>query len=100
MLRQSSVFVLQTLAGFDLDNNDFHEKMEQCDICGSFLVIGDTQSRVDSHLLGKQHMGFARIRAAVGELKVCGHLVEGPWACGWLCSNYHIVIGGLEMGIH
>ena len=44
--------------------------MEVCDVCGSFLVIGDTQSRVDSHLLGKQHLGFARIRSAIVEIKV------------------------------
>ena len=53
-----------------MDANDFHEKMELCDVCGSFLVIGDTQSRVDAHLLGKQHMGYARIRAAITELRV------------------------------
>ena len=44
--------------------------MELCDVCGSFLVIGDTQSRVDAHLLGKQHLGFARIRSAIADLKV------------------------------
>ena len=60
----------QTLAGFELDSNDFHEKMELCDVCGSFLVIGDTQARVDAHLLGKQHIGYARIRAAIDEIKV------------------------------
>lgn len=53
-----------------MDANDFHEKMELCDVCGSFLVIGDSQSRVDAHLLGKQHLGYARIRAAISELKV------------------------------
>lgn len=61
---------VQTLAGFEVDANDFHEKMELCDVCGSFLVIGDTQCRVDAHLLGKQHLGFARIRAAITELRV------------------------------
>ena len=64
---------LQTLAGFEVDANDFHEKMELCDVCGSFLVIGDSQSRVDAHLLGKQHLGYARIRAAITELKVAYH---------------------------
>ena len=62
--------LLQTLAGFEVDANDFHEKMELCDVCGSFLVIGDSQSRVDAHLLGKQHLGYARIRAAITDLKV------------------------------
>ena len=64
------ICVVQTLAGFEVDANDFHEKMELCDVCGSFLVIGDSQSRVDAHLLGKQHLGYARIRAAISELKV------------------------------
>jgi hypothetical protein len=66
LIRDSS----KTLAGFEVDANDFHEKMELCDVCGSFLVIGDSQSRVDAHLLGKQHLGYARIRAAISELKV------------------------------
>ncbi|CAI7988996.1 Luc7-like protein 3 [Geodia barretti] len=65
LMRDSS----KTLAGFEVDANDFHEKMELCDVCGSFLVIGDSQSRVDAHLLGKQHLGYARIRAAISELK-------------------------------
>eukprot|EP00731_Ephydatia_muelleri_P023550 Em0015g1133a len=46
------------LGGFDLDAHDFHEKMELCDVCGSFLVIGDVQLRVDAHLLGKTALGF------------------------------------------
>ncbi|XP_064391711.1 luc7-like protein 3 isoform X2 [Halichondria panicea] len=57
------------VAGYELDSNDFHEKMEMCDVCGSFLVIGDTQGRVDAHLLGKQHIGYARIRATITQLK-------------------------------
>ena len=62
--------LLQLLAGFELDTHDFHEKMELCDVCGSFLVIGDSQCRVDAHLLGKQHMGYARIRSTITELRV------------------------------
>lgn len=65
----------QTLAGFEVDANDFHEKMELCDVCGSFLVIGDSQSRVDAHLLGKQHLGYARIRAAITDVKVVFYLL-------------------------
>lgn len=53
--------------------------MELCDVCGSFLVIGDTQSRVDAHLLGKQHIGFARIRTSIADLKV--------FECAILCSE-------------
>ena len=68
---------LQMLAGFELDTHDFHEKMELCDVCGSFLVIGDSQCRVDAHLLGKQHMGYARIRSTITELRVSVYLVAG-----------------------
>ena len=64
------LYQMQMLAGFELDAHDFHEKMELCDVCGSFLVIGDSQCRVDAHLLGKQHMGYARIRATITELRV------------------------------
>ncbi len=73
-------FFLQMLAGFELDTHDFHEKMELCDVCGSFLVIGDSQCRVDAHLLGKQHMGYARIRSTISELRVSvlSHSWLGP----------------------
>lgn len=79
----------QTVAGYELDNNDFHEKMELCDVCGSFLVIGDTQCRVDAHLLGKQHIGYARIRATVTELKVRHHSTQlvHPLCVCYLCSQ-------------
>ena len=53
-----------------MDPGNFHEKMEMCDLCGCFLVIGDSQSRIDAHLMGKQHMGFSRIRNTIAELKV------------------------------
>ena len=60
----------QTVAGFEIDPGNFHEKNEICDVCGCFLIIGDTQARMDAHLMGKQHMGFARIRSKIVELKV------------------------------
>ena len=58
------------LAGFEVDPGDFHEKNEVCDICGCFLVIGDTQVRVDAHLMGKQHLGYSLVRNTIVELKV------------------------------
>lgn len=33
------------------------------------MIVGDAQSRVDDHLMGKQHMGYAKIKATVEELK-------------------------------
>uniref|UniRef100_H3D516 LUC7-like 3 pre-mRNA splicing factor n=1 Tax=Tetraodon nigroviridis TaxID=99883 RepID=H3D516_TETNG len=45
------------------------KQMEVCEVCGAFLIVGD-QSRVDDHLMGKQHMGYAKIKSTVEELKV------------------------------
>ena len=39
--------------------------MEVCTVCGALLVVGDVQQRIDEHLMGKQHAGYARIRAFV-----------------------------------
>lgn len=44
--------------------------MEVCEVCGAFLIVGDAQFQVDDHLMGKQHMGYAKIKATVEELKV------------------------------
>ena len=44
--------------------------MEVCPVCGAFLGVNDTQTRVDAHLSGKQHVGYALIRDAIKELKV------------------------------
>ena len=38
--------------------------MEVCEVCGAFLIVGDAQQRIDDHLLGKQHVGYARLRSA------------------------------------
>ncbi|KAL4648168.1 luc7-like protein 3 [Arapaima gigas] len=45
------------------------KQMEVCEVCGAFLIVGDAQSRVDDHLMGKQHMGYAKIKTTVEELK-------------------------------
>lgn len=46
------------------------KQMEVCEVCGAFLIVGDAQSRVDDHLMGKQHMGYAKIKTAITEMKV------------------------------
>lgn len=46
------------------------KQMEVCEVCGAFLIVGDAQSRVDDHLMGKQHMGYAKIKSVIAELKV------------------------------
>lgn len=38
------------------------KRMEVCQVCGALLVSGDAQQRIDEHISGKQHVGYARIR--------------------------------------
>ena len=49
--------------------------MEVCEVCGAFLIVGDAQSRVDDHLQGKQHVGYAKIKSTLDDLKVFIHFV-------------------------
>lgn len=44
------------------------KQMEVCDVCGAFLIVGDAQQRIDDHLMGKQHVGYARLKMALEEL--------------------------------
>lgn len=44
------------------------KQMEVCEVCGAFLIVGDAQQRIDDHLMGKQHVGFARLKAAIEEI--------------------------------
>ena len=46
------------------------KQMQVCDICGSFLIVGDAQQRIDDHLTGKMHMGYAKLRDAIDEMRV------------------------------
>jgi hypothetical protein len=45
--------------------------MKVCEVCGAFLVVGDTQQRVIAHIEGKQHAGFALVRKTLEEYYVC-----------------------------
>lgn len=60
------LFFWQTIESFAAQE----KQMEVCEVCGAFLIVGDAQSRVDDHLMGKQHMGYAKIKSTVEELKV------------------------------
>ena len=42
--------------------------MEVCETCGAFLIVGDAQQRIDDHLMGKLHVGYARMRATVEQM--------------------------------
>uniref|UniRef100_A0A914V9I2 Luc7-like protein 3 n=1 Tax=Plectus sambesii TaxID=2011161 RepID=A0A914V9I2_9BILA len=45
------------------------KQMEVCKICGCFLIVNDAQQRIDEHFLGKQHVGFAKIKATMEEFE-------------------------------
>lgn len=44
------------------------KQMEVCQVCGAFLIVGDAQQRIDDHLMGKQHVGFAKLKLALDEI--------------------------------
>ncbi|CAA0830739.1 LUC7 N_terminus domain-containing protein [Striga hermonthica] len=47
-----------------------HEKkMALCEVCGSFLVANDAVERTQSHVAGKQHMGYGMVREFLAEYK-------------------------------
>ncbi|KRY31843.1 Luc7-like protein 3 [Trichinella spiralis] len=39
--------------------------MEVCDTCGCFLIVGDSLHRLEEHLTGKQHVGYAKIKETI-----------------------------------
>ncbi|CAF0811110.1 unnamed protein product [Brachionus calyciflorus] len=45
------------------------KQMEVCNICGSFLIINDAQSRIEEHNAGKQHQGYAKLRSALEDIR-------------------------------
>lgn len=45
--------------------------MALCEICGSFLVANDAAERTQSHISGKQHIGYGMVRDFITEYKVC-----------------------------
>ncbi|RWS15624.1 luc7-like protein 1 [Dinothrombium tinctorium] len=44
------------------------KQMEVCDVCGAFLIVNDVQQRVDDHLMGKQHVGYGKLKTALDEI--------------------------------
>ncbi|MCO5554502.1 hypothetical protein L7F22_008031 [Adiantum nelumboides] len=45
------------------------KKMALCEICGSFLVANDVAERTQSHVTGKQHLGYSMVREYLAEYK-------------------------------
>ena len=69
-LREERDTLRRTVAvsNYGNDYGTIQKAMEVCDICGAFLIVGDAQQRIDDHLLGKQHVGYARLRTAVDDV--------------------------------
>ncbi|RZR82534.1 hypothetical protein BHM03_00008983, partial [Ensete ventricosum] len=45
------------------------KKMALCEICGSFLVANDAAERTQTHVSGKQHIGYGMVRDYLSEFK-------------------------------
>ncbi|KAJ4954472.1 hypothetical protein NE237_011255 [Protea cynaroides] len=45
------------------------KKMALCEVCGSFLVANDAAERTQSHVTGKQHIGYGMVRDFIDEHK-------------------------------
>jgi hypothetical protein len=76
-LKSEKELILLT-GGFDGVNKSVmsqDKRMKVCDICGAFLVVGDTDKRISSHLDGKQHIGFAMIRKTIEDFRVSCTLI-------------------------
>ncbi|KJE97199.1 hypothetical protein, variant [Capsaspora owczarzaki ATCC 30864] len=62
----------------DEDGRD--NSLEVCQICGALLIVGDAQERVDAHIQGKVHVGYALIRDMLAKYKQEGFptALRGP----------------------
>lgn len=45
------------------------KKMALCEICGSFLIANDALERTQSHVTGKQHIGYGLVRDFLADYK-------------------------------
>jgi len=52
--------------------NEPAKAMQVCATCGALLVIGDPHQRLDEHVSGKQHKGFAQIRSYLDQRRLVG----------------------------
>jgi hypothetical protein len=54
-------------------NFRLEKRMEVCQTCGAFLIVGDALKRIESHFEGRQHTGWARVRQALADYAAKGH---------------------------
>ena len=52
-----------------LEMNMSKKQMTVCEVCGAMQSATDTDKRLTTHLEGKQHMGYAKVRNCLAELK-------------------------------
>lgn len=55
-------------------------------ICGAFLVKNDAPQRVDDHIQGKQHVGYARIREYVDSHT--GKVLKSYFFCAFISISF------------
>lgn len=55
----------------EAENPNFRleKRMEVCQTCGAFLIVGDALKRIESHFEGRQHTGWARVRQTLQEFE-------------------------------
>ena len=70
VLEQTEVSTFFQQLNEEIAKTESNKPMEVCSVCGSFLVIGDIQSRIDEHNSGRQHAGYAKIRATLEAIAV------------------------------
>ncbi|CEM37946.1 unnamed protein product [Vitrella brassicaformis CCMP3155] len=44
-------------------------QLRVCNVCGAMQSLADSMSRFESHVTGKQHMGYEKIRAYLAEIR-------------------------------
>ncbi|KAH7537863.1 hypothetical protein FEM48_Zijuj03G0138300 [Ziziphus jujuba var. spinosa] len=75
LMRKVDVLNAEKTALTQLPQNDKvlmlaqEKKMALCEICGSFLVANDAVERTQSHVTGKQHIGYGMVRDFISEFK-------------------------------
>ena len=46
-----------------------NKKLRVCDVCGSYLSVYDSDKRLADHFLGKQHIGYQRMRDTLDAIR-------------------------------
>ena len=72
-------------------------EMDVCEVCGALILIGDTQLRIEDHILGKQHDGYAKLRAQFNIMKVMHTLLLVYTPRKWhytKCTIGEVLVGG------